>query len=209
MSMINKSMEDIFDDMKPMDNKTMNHNKSKSSEDENTSKELAEQKEERKELNKRLQSLRKINNALTEVHELDSHDKEMDDIAKHALESYQDMINRGASVQDKHVADVFDAAAKMLNISLDAKDAKAKRRLKTIEMQLKCSKLELDNKRHSNSNNSDNEKENDGQGRQNISYNRNYILQVLKGETDESMPQSAEEFFESQDDNENDGFNNN
>lgn len=93
-----------------------------------------------------ISNIEKIDSALTTVRSLDSHDTEMDDIATKALESYDDLIKLGVNVADAHAGRVFEVAAMMLKTAMEAKDAKVSRKLKTIELQIKKARLDLDNK---------------------------------------------------------------
>jgi len=71
------------------------------------------------------------------VKNLNEHDGEMDHIASEAMSAYDDLCSLGANMSDAHAGKIYEVAATMLKIALDAKDAKSNRRLKTIELQIK------------------------------------------------------------------------
>lgn len=88
----------------------------------------------------------KVDHALATVSGLSEHDNDMDDVAKRALQSYEDLCDLGMNVADAHAPRIFEVASSMLKTALEAKDAKSARKLKTIELQLKKAKLDQDEK---------------------------------------------------------------
>lgn len=84
----------------------------------------------------------KIEHALTTVTELDNNDIEMDEIAQEALESYVELKDLAMNMADAHAGRMMEVAASMLKTSLEAKEAKINRKLKTIDLQLK--KMRMD-----------------------------------------------------------------
>jgi len=84
----------------------------------------------------------KIEHALTTVTELDNSDVEMDEIAQEALESYAELKDLAMNMADAHAGRMMEVAASMLKTSLEAKEAKINRKLKTIDLQLK--KMRMD-----------------------------------------------------------------
>lgn len=74
--------------------------------------------------------------------ELDQHDREMDEISQLALTGYTDMKELGENVEIRHSAEIFQSAATMLKISLDARNSKVDKRLKLMKLQL--DRLRLD-----------------------------------------------------------------
>lgn len=84
----------------------------------------------------------KINNALAEVRGMEVHDSEMDDIAKQAIDSYEQLMSLGMNMTDMAAGPVFANAANMLKIALEAKDNKVHRKLKQIDLMLKKSRLD-------------------------------------------------------------------
>jgi len=92
-----------------------------------------------------MSNLEKIENALTAVRGLEASDKEMDDLAKKAVESYKDLMDLGMNVEPRHASEIFGVAERMLNSAITAKNAKVNKKLKMIDLQLKKAKLDLDN----------------------------------------------------------------
>ncbi len=84
----------------------------------------------------------KINSALSEVRGMEAHDKEMDDIAQQAIDSYQQLMTLGMNMSDMAAGPVFNNAAQMLKIALDAKDSKVTRKLKQVDLMLKKARLD-------------------------------------------------------------------
>ncbi len=84
----------------------------------------------------------KINNALQEVRGMEHHDKEMDTIAQQAVESYEQLMSLGMNMTDMAAGSVFNNAANMLKIALEAKDSKVHRKLKQVDLMLKKANLD-------------------------------------------------------------------
>ena len=79
----------------------------------------------------------KVDFALPTVVGLEAHDNDMEDIAKKAISTFNDLIALGGNVPDMHAGKIYEVAGQMLKTALDAKNAKADRKLKMIELQLK------------------------------------------------------------------------
>tara|TARA_B000000609_G_scaffold157490_1_gene152183 strand:+ start:2008 stop:2526 length:519 start_codon:yes stop_codon:yes gene_type:complete len=84
----------------------------------------------------------KIDNALPEVKDINTSDNDMDRYADKAEKAFEDLMDLGFNVEDRNAGHVFSAAKDMLKNAIDAKNAKADRKLRAIELQLK--KLRLD-----------------------------------------------------------------
>jgi primosomal protein N' len=82
--------------------------------------------------------------ALSNIENVAADDKEIDDIADKAIETFEDMIALSENVQDQYVARLYEVANSMLNTALNARNAKMQRKLKTLELQLKKAKLDQD-----------------------------------------------------------------
>ena len=89
----------------------------------------------------------KIDQALPAVRHLESLDKDMDDFAQQAMTAFQDLMDLGQNVEDRHAAPVFDSASKMMTNAITAKTAKMDKKLKMIEMQMRKRKLDLEEKK--------------------------------------------------------------
>ena len=110
----------------------------------------------------------KINNALAEVRGMEEHDKEMDNIAIQAVDSYEQLMSLGMNMTDMAAGSVFNNAANMLKIALEAKDSKVTRKLKQVDLLLK--KANLDHR----------VKTKDGEaGFSATTFNRNELLKIL------------------------------
>lgn len=84
----------------------------------------------------------KIDAALPQVGGLDTIDSDYDDYAKKAIDAFEDLVDLSKNVEDRHVADIANAASSMLGNALNAKTNKANRKLETIKQQLNKAKLE-------------------------------------------------------------------
>jgi hypothetical protein len=89
-------------------------------------------------------NLEKIENALPQVRGLESSDTEMDELAKLAIDSFNDLSNLGMQVDSRFASEIFSVAGNMLGHAITAKTAKMNKKLKMIELQLK--KAQLDQK---------------------------------------------------------------
>ena len=89
----------------------------------------------------------KIDAALPGVRDLDSSDKELDDIASKATETFENLSDLGFNVDSRYAAELFAVAGTMLGHALTAKQTKLQKKLKVIELQLKKLKLDQDQAR--------------------------------------------------------------
>ena len=112
----------------------------------------------------------KINLAFKEVKGLESHEVEMNDIAKKAIDSYEQLMSLGMNVSDMAAGKVFAEASNMLKIALDASDAKTKAKLQQIDLMLKKARIDkFDNK---------------GANEETVQatvFDRNDLLKIIKG----------------------------
>jgi hypothetical protein len=92
---------------------------------------------EAREIYSALTTAEKVDMALPAVVDLETHDSEMDDIAKRAVKTFEDLIVLGGNVPDLHAGKIYEVAGQMLKTALEAKNAKAERKLKMIDLQLK------------------------------------------------------------------------
>ena len=86
----------------------------------------------------------KIDHALPAIRDLAASDKELDDIADLAKQSYQDLSDLGMNVDSRFSAELFAVASNMLGHALTAKTTKLNKKLKMIDLQLKKLKLDQD-----------------------------------------------------------------
>ena len=84
----------------------------------------------------------KISAALPAVKGLgDVADSELDELAKRAVDAYDDIMDLGMNVEARYSSRLFEVAGSMLKNAIDAKSAKIDKKLKMIELQLKKQKL--------------------------------------------------------------------
>lgn len=84
----------------------------------------------------------KIDAALPEVGGLERIDSEYDDYAQKAIDTFDDLVMLGKNVEDRHVADIYQAAGNMMANALNAKTNKAKKKIEMIKMQISKARLE-------------------------------------------------------------------
>lgn len=84
-----------------------------------------------------LTTAERVDIALPTVTGLDMHDSEMDSIAAKAVKTFEDLIVLGGNVPDLHAGKIYEVAGQMLKTALEAKNSKAERKLKMIDLQLK------------------------------------------------------------------------
>lgn len=89
----------------------------------------------------------RVDSALPIVQGLEQLDREMDDYATKAMSTFDDLVDLGRNVEDRHAAPIFDSASKMLTAALQAKQAKMDKKLKMIELQMRKAKLDLDTRK--------------------------------------------------------------
>ena len=89
----------------------------------------------------------RANIALPTVEGLEQLDREMDEYAKKAMETFEDLIDLGQNVEDRHAAPIFDSASKMISAALQAKQAKMDKKMKMIELQMRQARLEKDSEK--------------------------------------------------------------
>ena len=89
----------------------------------------------------------RANIALPTVQGLEQLDREMDEYATKAMETFEDLVDLGKNVEDRHAAPIFDSAAKMIAAALQAKQAKMDKKMKMIELQMRQARLEKDSQK--------------------------------------------------------------
>lgn len=111
----------------------------------------------------------KINSALKEVRGMEEHDDEMDDIARQAIESYEQLMSLGMNMTDMAAGPVFNNAANMLKIALEAKDSKVSKKLKQVDMMLKKARIDQLEKKQGTSEDASTAK----------TFDRNELLRII------------------------------
>ena len=115
----------------------------------------------------------KINLAFKEIKGLEDHEVEMNDIAKKAIDSYEQLMNLGMNVSDMAAGKVFAEASNMLKIALDASDAKTKAKLQQIDLMLKKARIDKFSDKGSG----------DAQAVEATVFDRNELLKLIKGDS--------------------------
>lgn len=125
---MNKKIEDVFD-LPPMES---NYDDEPIKQEE-TGLDLTQ-------LQHQLDVADKIDAALPMVKDLDALDKDMDAYAQKAMHAFQDLMDLGQNVEDRHAAAIFDTASKMMTNAITAKTAKMDKKLKMVQLQLQKAK---------------------------------------------------------------------
>jgi hypothetical protein len=86
----------------------------------------------------------KIDDALPAIRNLEASDKELDEIADLAKESFQNLSDLAFNVDSRFSSELFAVAGTMLGHALTAKTTKLNKKLKMIDLQLKKLKLDQD-----------------------------------------------------------------
>jgi hypothetical protein len=105
--------------------------------EEQPAKSVTEVMNEAKEIYSALTTAEKVDFSLPTVVGLEIHDSEMDDISSKALRTFDDLISLGNNVPDVHAGKIYEVANQMLTTALNARNSKADKKLKLIELQLK------------------------------------------------------------------------
>lgn len=90
------------------------------------------------------ETIDKIDAALPGVRDLDASDRELDDIAAKATETFENLTDLGFNVDSRYASELFAVAGTMLGHALTAKQTKLQKKLKVIELQMKKMKLDQD-----------------------------------------------------------------
>lgn len=106
-----------------------------------------EAKQEIATIEKEMSMVDRANIALPTVEGLEQLDREMDEYATTAMETFEDLVDLGKNVEDRHAAPIFDSAAKMIMAALQAKQAKMDKKMKMIELQMRQARLEKDSQK--------------------------------------------------------------
>ena len=86
----------------------------------------------------------KIDAALPTVRDLETGDRELDDLAAKAQETFNDLMDLGMQVDSRYSSEIFAVASTMLGHALTAKTAKLNKKLKMVDLQLKKLKMDQD-----------------------------------------------------------------
>jgi len=84
----------------------------------------------------------KIDAALPQVSGLDNMDADYDTYADKAISAFDDLVDLSKNVEDRHAADIAQAASSMLGNALTAKTNKAQKKLDMVKLQLQKEKID-------------------------------------------------------------------
>jgi hypothetical protein len=127
----------------------------------------------------------KIDAALPGIRDLETSDKEMDDLAVKATETFDDLMDLGMQVDSRYASEIFAVAGAMLGHALTAKTAKMNKKLKMIQLQLQKAKLDLDKEKQTGKEDDSNIETAEGQV-----LSRNDLLERLIGTRDQKNKQA-------------------
>lgn len=85
----------------------------------------------------------KVDAALPLVQGLEELDREMDEYAQRAMDTFDELVDLGKNVEDRHAAPIYDSASKMLAAAVQAKQAKMDKKLKMVELQMRKQRLDM------------------------------------------------------------------
>jgi hypothetical protein len=83
----------------------------------------------------------RIDGALPQVKGLDMEDRDLDDYAEKAIESYDRLMDLGFNVDDRNAGKIFEVASSMMGNAITAKTAKLEKKLKMVQLQLQAARL--------------------------------------------------------------------
>jgi len=126
----------------------------------------------------------KIDAALPLVRDLEAGDTELDELAKMATESYQDLIDLGMNVDARFSGTILQTAGTLLGHAIAAKTAKMDKKLRMINLQLSKQRLYFQMEQAEKKAASVEDEPVEGKG---IVLDRNALLeQILKRPTDQN-----------------------
>jgi len=89
-----------------------------------------------------LTTAEKIDRALPQVKDLETHDMDMDNYSTEAMKSYKELMDLGMNSEARHAGKFFEVAQTMMKNAIEAKNAKADKKLRMIELQLKKQRVD-------------------------------------------------------------------
>ena len=86
----------------------------------------------------------RINEALPQVRGLEIEDRDLDEYASKAMDSYERLMDLGFNVDDRNAGKIFEVASTMMGNAITAKTTKLEKKLKMVELQLRLARLQKD-----------------------------------------------------------------
>jgi hypothetical protein len=120
----------------------------------------------------------KIDAALPLVRDLEAGDNELDELAKMATSSYQDLIDLGMNVDARFSGTILQTAGTLLGHAIAAKTAKMDKKLRMINLQLSKQRLDFQMEQAAKKAAIADDEPVDGQG---IVLDRNALLEKILG----------------------------
>jgi hypothetical protein len=180
---MNKKLEDTFD-LPSMEDALENSKEESTSEDKQEK--VEETVIEEVKIKKALSTAEKIDKALPQVKDLESHDVDMDEYSSEAMKSYKELMDLGMNSEARHAGKMFEVAATMLKNAVESKNAKADKKLRMIELQLKKQRVDQWDKR-------DDKQEEVIEGEGYVVGDRNKLLDQLIKKVNENDDKSDKE----------------
>jgi len=180
---MNKKLEDTFD-LPSMEDALENSKEESTSEDKQEK--VEETVIEEVKIKKALSTAEKIDKALPQVKDLESHDVDMDEYSSEAMKSYKELMDLGMNSEARHAGKMFEVAATMLKNAVESKNAKADKKLRMIELQLKKQRVDQWDKR-------DDKQEDVIEGEGYVVGDRNKLLDQLIQKVNETDDKSNKE----------------
>ncbi len=184
---MNKKLEDTFD--LPSMEEALEEAKAEESNSENKkadTEKFEEAEIEEVTIKKALSTAEKIDRALPQVKDLETHDSDMDVYSDEAMKSYKELMDLGMNSEARHAGKMFEVAATMLKNAVESKNAKADKKLRMIELQLKKQRVDQWDKR-------DDKQEEVIEGEGYVVGDRNKLLDQLIQKVNETDDKSNKE----------------
>ncbi len=86
----------------------------------------------------------KIDEALPQVKGLETEDRDLDDYANKAMDTFERLMDLGFNVDDRNAGKIFEVASTMMSNAITAKTTKLDKKLKMVELQLRLARLQKD-----------------------------------------------------------------
>lgn len=129
-------------------------------------------------LSNNLEMSDKIDRALPLVADLEQNDKELDELASTAKQTFNELMDLGMSMEERFSGKVFEVASQMLGHAITAKNAKVDKKLRMVELQLKKRRLDMQEEKEAK-NNDDAPADGDG-----FVMDRNSLLEQILNKSD-------------------------
>lgn len=124
------------------------------------------------------EAIDKIDAALPGVRDLETSDQELDELSALAKEKFQDLIDLGMNVEARYSGHILATAGTLLGHAITAKEAKLKKKLQMVDLQLKKARLDHQTKQ------TDGDKIVDAEDGQGVILDRNELLKQILGNKD-------------------------